>query len=247
MPGHLRISRLGKFGGWGNQLFQYCAGKSLAEARGSTLEIPDNWLGRAVFKIDDPPCSDRELPTPGCDPLPHEIPQDADLWGYFQCPEWLKQYSRADARRWLQWRKPLVPLAVKCLAHRRFYRGFEHVYAVVSKESYKRCRERWGLPGFVYLEDPDHRDPGCTVFDFRSLCSVEYLMRANSTYSLWAGVLSLYENECKIYSPVVGSLVGPVDVEFSAGNHWPIVDVEKNAPGNIGRAPKAFLWKGDRP
>ena len=44
---------------FGNELFQYAALKIYAKKYDLTVEVPDGWVGRQLFKCDDPVISDR--------------------------------------------------------------------------------------------------------------------------------------------------------------------------------------------
>lgn len=63
-----------------------------------------------------------------------------------------------------------------------------------------------------------YRDKGISFLpDFFKMINAEVLLRANSTFSFWAG---FFRNGRRTYSPVVGNKIGYSDVEFIAGN-WP--------------------------
>lgn len=52
----ISMSTLGRFGGFGNQLFQYAALKMYAEKNNLKAEVPEGWIGRSLFvNCNDPP------------------------------------------------------------------------------------------------------------------------------------------------------------------------------------------------
>lgn len=251
MAGVIQVSRLGSFGRFGNQLFQYCAAKAIARSRGAELQVPSTWIGRLIFDISDPPIVAPFAPTPGCDPRLDEIGADADLWGYFQNPEYYALYSRSDAREWLrlkpQWRH--LGREVKCAAHFRSYKGYESHYCVVAQESYEDAARAYGLPDFEMVSDvrparmPGLNDEIGFLHDWLTLCKADVLMRGNSTFSIWAAWLGAAKI---VYAPVVDALVGgPHRVEFREGNHWPIMDFARNCPGELGRVYGDYLLSGE--
>lgn len=93
MPNVLRMSKFGRMGRWGNQLFQYMFLQTYARTHGMTVEIPA-WVGNELYGFEDPPCGNTpctrvvEKGEHGIDDtiIPH-IPaplQNADVEGWFQ-------------------------------------------------------------------------------------------------------------------------------------------------------------------
>lgn len=243
-----QISRLGRFGSFGNQLFQYCAGKALARRDGCALEVPADWIGRRIFKIDDPPIGD-PLPTLGCDVMPER--PGVDLWGYYQHPDFFRLYSEADAQTWLclrpEWTAILKSIPWQFRAHRRSYRGYQGVFCVVSEESYARAGEIDGIEIEEMVTDycPQSRTdiPANIAFlwDFMRLMRSKVLYRGNSTFSWWAAVLGGLRF---VSAPLVGSLTGPQTVPFAEGNWHPMVDIAKNCPDEPGRISGPYALHG---
>ena len=95
----ISVTRLGSAGRFGNQLLQYGVGRLIAERHGLAFEAPD-WIGRDLFRFDDPLPSRPTRPPIGngeeaamralVDPPPIEAPPkarlDGDLSGFFQGP-----------------------------------------------------------------------------------------------------------------------------------------------------------------
>jgi hypothetical protein len=243
MAGVMQVSRLGAFGRWGNQLFQYCAAKAIARERNAELQVPSTWIGRLVFDIPEPPIQAPFGNTPGCDPLLNDIPTDADLWGYFQNPEYYVLYSREDARAWLKlspkWEGRRHAGLGGVVAHWRSYAGYEGHYCVVATRSYAVAAEQYRLGDYVTVSDVSpHRgdmmpDEISFLTDFLALLDADVILRGNSTFSIWAAWLG---RATRVYSPVVGDLVGgPHLVSFVPGNASPILNFARNCPGELGR------------
>ena len=114
------------------------------------------------------------------------------------------------------------------LAHRRIgdYPGAG--FPVVSLDSYIKCAVKFGYDPekiwWITEENPtDHvmlRGDLGFLPDFIRMMRSKVLLRGNSTFSYWAGVLG----DCKVYSPLIKgrNLAGgrEQDVEFIEGN-WP--------------------------
>jgi len=90
--GQITMSGLGQNGAFANQVFQYAYVKLYAFRHGLTAAIPD-WVGRKLYGLKDPLCSDvalRQFSFNGFtdDDLRlwdlDDPPIDIDLWGYFQ-------------------------------------------------------------------------------------------------------------------------------------------------------------------
>lgn len=85
----ISMTTLGKFGGFGNQLFQYHALKSHARAHNLKPEVPQDWIGRKLFAC----CNDEILSQTPCEQkvfgsekpiwLDKEL-KNCDIKGYFQ-------------------------------------------------------------------------------------------------------------------------------------------------------------------
>ena len=221
MNGVVQVKFLGRFG---NQLHQYAACRKYAETIGAELEVPD-WVGRDVFGLSDPAYS-MELPERSdADGALEWGETNVRLCGYFQLQRWVGLLSRAELRRWFAVRPALleaceVPSTAYTAAHLRRgdYVGNQY-YANVPECSYSRACSEHGLAIDVWArEDSPRHVRGVPDFlpDFITLMRASILLRANSTFSWWAGALG---TGC-VYSPLVADRTGECDVDFVLGN-WP--------------------------
>jgi hypothetical protein len=226
-PALVQCTALGSFGRFGNQLFQYAFARAYAERYGALLEVPE-WIGRRVFGLDDPYPS-RVLPRSMQDCVPWGQ-VDIDLFGYFQKTECLSILSRDRLRQWFrirpQWEaKAQLPGKPYIAAHLRrgdYVSRYSSLYCTVSRNSYIRACEQFELDAsqLVWVSDEWPR-PFCDpeldfMSDFLILKHADVLLRGNSTFSFWAGVLS----DGRVFSPLVSGLRGEHDVPFVPGN-WP--------------------------
>ena len=221
----VQCTTLGSFGRFGNQLFQYAFARAYAERHDALLEVPD-WVGRRIFGLDDPYPS-RNLPRTAEDVVPWGG-VDIDLFGYFQRTDCLAMLSREKLRAWFRIRPELearvdLPSEPYIAAHLRrgdYASCYASVYCVVSRESYLKACQRFGLDAgrLIWISEEAPRSCGEPEFpflaDFVLLKHAQVLLRGNSTFSFWAGVLS----DGRIFSPVVNGLRGEHDVPFVPGN-----------------------------
>jgi hypothetical protein len=160
---------------------------------------------------------------------------NVDLFGYFQKAECLSILSRAQLRHWLQIRPeweaevqfPRMPYVAAHLRRGDYVSRYSSVYCVVSRESYIRACEQFALDvtqlTWVSEETP-HPFPDLQLeflSDFLILKHAAVLLRSNSTFSFWAGVLS----DGRVFSPIVDGLRGEHDVPFVPGNRPKCVDI----------------------
>lgn len=219
--GIIQVQMLGRVG---NMMHQYAAARAYAKRIGARFEC-EPWVGEHVFQLDDPRFS-KPLQEVG-EQLFEDGRTDIKLCGYMQTQPWASMMSRAELRRWFQLRpehlgaKP-APWYVACHLRRGDYVGHQ-LYCVVSRGSYERALQKYGLGGpvvWVSDEAPGKATAGPHelgfVPDFVTLMRSDVLLRANSSFSLWAGLLS----QGDVFAPVVEELTGEQDVEFVAGN-WP--------------------------
>lgn len=219
MNGTVQVAFTGYFG---NNLYQYAAVRKYAQIIGAKFESPE-WVGRDLFGLTDPNYSST---------LPEVSDQylqwgrtDICLSGYFQTPQWVGLLSRAELRRWFILRSkffvPVLPTKAYTAAHLRQgdYIG-NPVYANVPERSYDRaCVEHSLGPIDVWARQNSPRvASGVPDFlpDFLVLMRASILLRANSTFSWWAGVLG----DADIYAPLVTDHTGEYDADFVRGN-WP--------------------------
>ena len=224
----IQFTQLGKFGRFGNQMFQYAFARAYAEKYNSTLEIP-SWIGEKIFKnVSHPPIS-KHLKRTSLDKVSFgEV--DVDLFGYFQKKEFIDILSETKLCEWFtfqdKWIEYFANLKSYAIAHLRrgdYQTLYANVFCIVSKESYQKAFEKFNVRVYdVYwkMEETQVKWRGMDddllfLPDFFEMINAQHLFRANSTFSFWAG----FFNKNKVYSPSVGNKVGLNDVEFIEGNH----------------------------
>ena len=219
----IQFTRLGRFGRFGNQLFQYAFARAYTEKYNAILECP-YWVGEKIFK-------DVECRRPSC-PLPmtkiDKIPWgevNIDLYGYFQKKRFLNILSTNKLMEWFafqnKWNNNLGRKREKLVAHLRggFPAKFTDGCAIINRDSYLNACNKFGLEkesifwvggGYdIHVEELEF------VPDFLTMVNAETLLRSNSTFSFWAG---FFNTTGKVFSPVVGEKVGSSDVDFTEGN-----------------------------
>jgi hypothetical protein len=238
----ITVSRLGKFGRFGNSLFQYAFAKGYAESVGEKLHVPADWYARQIFEIDDPPIEGEVPPCYGFDSIPKT--NHADIHGYYQYQDALDFYSAAKARIWLRLRtkwnrldKIKEPYTVFHI-RRGDYKSFSHLYCIPTAHSYLKCFDAHPeIPRLqinVGDETPSKEQGVPDVFsfllDFVCILRAGCLLRANSSFSWWGATLG----GMRVFSPDVGSKTGEQDVNFVEGNHPWFADVRSNEPQSPG-------------
>ena len=235
MPkGIVQVTRLGKMGRFGNQIFQYLFARAYAEKYDAILEIP-NWVGQKIFKNVEHPKPSVKLPTTKTDQVKWGM-VNIDLGGYFQRKEFIDILSETKIRSWLQfqdrWEKRFPKEATfSVVAHLRrgdYISKFSNEYCEISKESYLRACDKFNIPKKnirwvseeTQIKDPRLDDDLQFLPDFFLMVNADVLLRANSTFSFWAG----FFNKNEVYSPVVRGKAGLNTVEFIEGNHASTVD-----------------------
>jgi len=237
MPGVITVPFLQKQR-FGNALFIYCFARGYAEHMGAELQCPD-WIGRKLFVNATEPPITRHLHWTELDSL-SKLPlgyfcgrTDIALRVYAQHQVYLDYYTRAQAREWLKLKPEFEAYAPKMeqpysAAHVR--RGdfvsdpFTAAnYCQVSDESYEKAIEQFDIPEPILRVQEGARTPPPELEvqglgflpDFLLLRDATHLLRANSSFSVWASWLG----NAKTYAPVVEDKVGLQDVEFVEGNH----------------------------
>lgn len=246
----IQISCLGHFGRLGNQLFQYSFAKAYARKYNAVLEIPADWIGRTLFNINDPPIK-TNLPKTSTDVIPWGE-TNIDLFGYFQFKECYDLYSKKDVSNWFRLKDKWLRMFPKngsyiaCHIRRGDYESkYSDVYCLISKGSYIEACKKFNLDinKIVWVSEEDKtKNELCEKYsveflpDFMLLYNADILLRANSCFSLWAGILS--QNE--VYSPVVAGKTGLNDVEFVKGNEELILN---DYGGSSPQKPSKFIFK----
>lgn len=120
MPGILRMSKFGRMGRWGNQIFQYAFLQSYARQHGLTVEIPA-WVGNELYGFRDAPVG-----TTPCERIvekgEHET-EDTII------PNLRMPLKNADVEGWFQY-------------HTSYYRPYEDQIRELFAEPVSEVRER---------------------------------------------------------------------------------------------------------
>jgi len=229
----IQFTQLGKFGRFGNQLFQYLFARAYAEKNNATLEIPF-WIGEKIFKNVSHPKSSVRLPRTKLDDFPSGV--NIDIFGYCQKQEYIDILSESKIREWLQFQDKWIELfsVLKSevpIAHLRrgdYVSAYSNIFCIISMKSYHLACEKFELDekNIIYRSEENqikwHGLDDNLLFlpDLFEMMQTAHLLRANSTFSFWAG---FFNTTGKVYSPVVNSLLGEQDVDFVEGNHPKIV------------------------
>lgn len=226
----IQISCLGEFGRWGNQLFQFCFAKSYAEKYNCELQIPENWIGRRIFKnIDKIPTIKYPLKKTKLDLIPFGE-KNIDLFGYFQFEEAFDLLSLSKIRQWLQFKDEFIELFPKqldyyvaCHVRKQDYISkFSHIYCNIAEISYIKSVKAYGYEVnkiFWVSDDYPQTNIKCEfdfLQDFFTLMNADVLFRSNSTFGVWASILG----NAITYAPLVEDKVGyHEDINFIHGNY----------------------------
>ena len=232
----VQFSSLGNNGRFGNQLFQYAFARAYAEKYNASLEIPSDWFGYEVFKdIKGRPIS-KNIKSSKMDTTP-PLQEGAciNLFGYYQSAEALEYLSVKKIREWFQFKDSIFEkfkdTKHDIVIHKRRGDYVKHRkrFCIVSEKSYYDLCEKEGLDASKALWVSDENDgknatedekKNSLLNDFFELMNAETMIRSNSTFSYWAGILG---NNKKIYSPIVRG-VGEQNVEFKDDNWEAIVE-----------------------
>lgn len=244
-PRVIQFSTLGKNGRFGNQMYQYAFVRKYAELTKSNLETPKWIGESIFKNVPSNPIKTKGLkkvhtkktyPSECCD-----LNTNLDFSGQYQCQCHLI-YSREWVRNLYEYNSKTlkmlgnVELTDYVAVHVR--RG-DYVslgsYCVVSQESYEELfrqlqisvkdviwiyDDRDNMHSFKYPRYKCNRydqlkNHEKMMLDFWYLQNSRILIRSNSTFSVWAGILHRGES---VYSPDVGDLRGEHTVQFVKGN-----------------------------
>jgi len=230
----IQFTQLGKFGRFGNQIFQYLFARAYAEANDATLEVP-SWIGQKIFKNVNHPTPSVRLRTTKLDEFPNGI--NIDIHGYCQKKEFIDILSEAKIREWLQFQdkwleyfKDLKSITVAHIRRGDYLTLYSNIFCVISKKSYYDACDKFEIPrmysDIVWKSEEEPvqwkglNNDLSFLPDFFEMIQSQYLLRANSTFSFWAG---FFNTTGKVYSPIVEGRLGECDVEFVEGNHPKII------------------------
>jgi len=206
---------------------------------GAELQVPP-WIGQKLFaNATEPPITQNFRWTE----LDSISKMPVDYWfgtvnvavrAYCQNQLHINFFSRAKAKEWLKLKpefEAYAPASGQSYSAAHVRRG-DYVtdpfiaanYCQVSDESYERAIERWDIPEPILRVQegarpvpPELEAQGLGFLpDFLLLRDATHLLRANSSFSVWASWLG----NAKTYAPVVEDKVGLQHVEFQEGN-WP--------------------------
>lgn len=237
----ISISKLGKSGRFGNQLFQYIFAKRISELNGVQLSTPQ-WIGQEIFEnINETDLGEAKINMPW-DEFSLKG-KSYNLQGYFQAQRHVDLWSREYAKSIFKIKPEIkellwTPKTPYITCHRRlgdYASTYNNHFCIVSKESYQAKLQELNLDYeviWVSEESPNRNDklPASLEFlqDFWILMNADILLRGNSTFSWWAGALGTP----KIFSPLVKNLTGHQDVSFVEGN-WPAMVWQPPNHGDI--------------
>jgi len=243
----VRFSRLGNYGRFGNQLFQYAFCRAWAEKHDARLELPP-WVGDFLFPNASREDITREAVAPCGEWLPPEH-FSVDIIGYCQKPHHLATYTRERAREWFSI-LPAVRMPrfrswyIACHLRHGDYRDYPGFWPVIERVAFERAVEAHGYdPKDIVWVSEENPHPSTVVLppvppslsflrmgprwprdydlkflpDWQILLDAPVLFRSNSSFSWWAGELTDHE---AVYSPDIDMRTGSVEeIEFVPGNH----------------------------
>ena len=208
------------------------------------LQVPE-WFGEKIFVNATEPRIGANLRWTELDSLSKQPigfwfgATNIAIRAYCQHQVYLDWYTRAQARDWLKLKpefEAYAPSALTALSPVAMGYSAAHIrrgdylnpllrsnYCEVSDESYEQAIERWDIPEPIYRVQegarpvpPELEAQGLGFLpDFLLLRDATHLLRANSSFSVWASWLG----NAKTYAPVVEDKVGLQTVEFVLGNH----------------------------
>lgn len=219
----------------GNQAMQWLFAYAYAKKHGMTFEC-EEWIGERIWDL--PPYG---RPSTRCFPRVNELtitPTDCEYRGYAQMQSCMI-YTKREAQSWLHFNRGIEKLCIEAdYPHRpprivcHFRRGdyFGYGYPVVAKEGYLAALDKFGFEfgdtAFLSDDFPSRHgalpDDLSFVADFHRMVKAPTLLRANSSFSWLAGLLS----NGIVLSPRIDGLAGGIEhsVKFEVGNHCKLSD-----------------------
>lgn len=233
-------------GRFGNQVIAYCFAQSFAQQHGATLEVPENFPLRRVFRLSNPVCNnDKKIVRMPLDYIPtneevnkiFDTGMKIDLWGYYQNQKSIDFYSHQWIRENLVFQNWVNNVCnymhgpyYACHMRRGDYVNQPERYCNITDDSFYKViahvNNNDGVQlGYILTEENPQRDKDgyCESIglgwlpDFMCMVNSEILIRSNSTFSLVAG---WFHRGLKIYSPLVEERIGLNNINFVEGN-WP--------------------------
>jgi hypothetical protein len=223
----------------GNQAMQWLFTYAYAKKHGMTFEC-DEWIGERIWNLP-------QYGRPSKRPLlrVNELsiwPTECEFRGYAQHQKCMI-YTKREAQGWLKFRpeieaacQPMLAHHMRIVAHHRRGDYIGYGYPVVSAISHiNACLDHgldanrmWMLSEEFFATDraswPESLPPDLWfVVDFYRMAKARTLLRANSTFSWLAGLLS----DGIVLSPRIDGLAGGIehnDVKFEVGNHCKLSD-----------------------
>lgn len=243
--GIIQLPMLGDpgFGRFGNTLFTLAFTKAYADSIGAILEIPENWIGRAIFPhFENYPTISRPLPFMQF----HHMPKgetDIALTGFYQNQQSLDLWKNRPYKEWFEIRPEImIPHTnvwmwnwyiknnnlqpIPC--HRRSGDYAETPYPILSTQTYLDSIEKYNILGNpIFIGDSEisqlpqlfDKTDISFISDFIYLMLAPVLFRGNSSFSWWSAALSPVKQ--RVFSPIVQGLSkSNTECIFIEGN-WP--------------------------
>jgi hypothetical protein len=217
-------------GRFGNQCFEYVFARAYAEFHDLELQT-DPWVGEKIFEIEHPRCVG-DLPRRDENTL-RIGERNVSYLSYSQRQHCADYYSLTQIGKWFQFRED-VKMALDSLwgtypspdftVHLRRGDYKNSIYPLVSGQSYLQAIVLLDPIGDTQvawhseeqpLRHPDFVGELSFVPDFYFMTKAKNLMRANSSFSFWAGCLAIAHNQARVYSPIITGKTGGVDHQCS--------------------------------
>lgn len=214
----------------GNSIFLISLGLGLAKKFNTELVLPESWIGHQLFDVQCRVAQDPTLlPKNEFDVIPEQ--DNIDLWGYYQFQEAMDYYSAEEIRNFLPFKKEVLkawkrPHDKYVAIHQRlgdYLSNTNHtLYAIPNTMSYYNAIDQANIKPdskIVWISDGlnGNNDIADITKDFLDMAFSDILIRSNSTFSFWAGILGNVNKE--IYAPQVSDTVGLASIPFVKGNH----------------------------